>query len=231
MNKVCTSCKLEFPATTEYFHKKNTAIDGLNTRCKDCFNSYYKKYYKENHETVKKKKVEQSRDYYNSKKAEINKRRRKQYKEGTSAKKKYMDEYYQLNRNEIIQKRKDYLSTDEGWAKKVAYDQLRRTREKELPSNFLALDWKRCKTFFDNKCCYCGEKRKLTREHFIPLVNGGEYTINNIIPSCKPCNSSKKTSDFYEWYPKQKFYSKKREQKILSYLNYSENRTQQLALL
>jgi 5-methylcytosine-specific restriction endonuclease McrA len=85
---------------------------------------------------------------------------------------------------------------------------------------------------FDNKCAYCGKEKPLAQDHFVPLSKGGEYTNNNIICSCKSCNSSKSDKDFFEWYPEQLFYSKEREAKILKYLNYDKKtQTQQLALI
>lgn len=227
MKRICTGCKQELPAASEYFHKKN---GGFATRCKNCIKEYYQRYYKDNHERVLDKKNEQSKEYYDKNKEMISSRRKQQYKEGSTAKREWSFKYYKSNREKLLRKRKEYLNTEEGWSKKVAFDQLRRSRGNELPSNFSAVDWKNCKEHFDNKCAYCTQEIPLTREHFIPLVSGGEYTINNIIPACKSCNSSKKNSDFFNWYPKQSFYSKQREQKILNYLHYN-NGIQQLALL
>lgn len=55
-----------------------------------------------------------------------------------------------------------------------------------------------------NDCCwYCGKKvaeGKLTKEHVLPLIKGGEDTFDNIAMACKECNSSKGDKDFMEWY-------------------------------
>jgi hypothetical protein len=81
------------------------------------------------------------------------------------------------------------------------------------------------------KCKQCGKEEKLTQDHFKALSNNGEYTKNNIIPACINCNSSKNDADFFAWYPKQSFYSKKQELKILKYLNYDpKTKYQQLAI-
>ena len=86
--------------------------------------------------------------------------------------------------------------------------------------------WNYIKGKFNNKCAYCGEEKLLEQEHFIPVNKGGEYTSNNIIPACKHCNSSKQDSNFFEWYPKQDFYSKEREEFILNHLGYKEDKQQ-----
>ena len=107
--------------------------------------------------------------------------------------------------------------------------QKRRTRKLLLIATLTDTQWSQIKNSFNNKCAYCGKELPLAQEHFIPLSKGGEYTLNNIIPSCKHCNSSKCDRDFFSWYLKYEYYSKERETKILKYLHY-ENNNQQLAL-
>jgi 5-methylcytosine-specific restriction endonuclease McrA len=44
------------------------------------------------------------------------------------------------------------------------------------------------------RCCYCGEKKKpreLTYDHVVPRSRGGRRTFENIVTSCRPCNSRK----------------------------------------
>lgn len=108
----------------------------------------------------------------------------------------------------------------------------RRTLKRCLPSDFTKTDWEDCVKYFNGRCAYCGEEAELlSQDHFIPLAKMGEFTKNNVICCCVTCNSSKQDFDFFEWYPKQSFYSKKRERKILEYLNYdTKTKYQQLAL-
>ena len=106
-------------------------------------------------------------------------------------------------------------------------NQRRMALKRKLSSTLTLAQWENMKMHFNNKCAYCGKELPLAQEHFLALTKGGEYTVNNIIPSCKTCNSSKCNKDFFTWYPKYKYFSKKREKIILKFLNY-KNEIQQL---
>lgn len=43
--KICSICKKEYPATSEYFHKHKKGKNGLHPRCRKCTSEYNKKYY------------------------------------------------------------------------------------------------------------------------------------------------------------------------------------------
>ena len=47
-------------------------------------------------------------------------------------------------------------------------------------------------------CVYC-ESPATTWDHIIPVSEGGRTTPGNIVPCCRPCNSSKKSKDVFEW--------------------------------
>ena len=51
-------------------------------------------------------------------------------------------------------------------------------------------EWQETLKTLDYKCVYCGSPWEHT-DHFIPLAKGGGYTVNNILPSCSPCNMAK----------------------------------------
>jgi len=42
--KICSKCKTEYPATTEYFYRHKECKYGLAARCKKCRNKEYRKY-------------------------------------------------------------------------------------------------------------------------------------------------------------------------------------------
>lgn len=113
----------------------------------------------------------------------------------------------------------------------IGYSQKYRSKRKELLATLTTEQWEDIKNTFDNRCCYCGKERPLAQEHFVAQSKGGEYTLDNIVPSCKSCNSSKGDKDFFEWYPTYKYYSKKREKFILDFLGYKNSSMQQLKVI
>lgn len=62
-------------------------------------------------------------------------------------------------------------------------------------------DWNETKSYFLDKCAYCGAEDKLEIDHAIPInrKNLGEHRLGNLIPSCNTCNSKKSNMDFREF--------------------------------
>jgi hypothetical protein len=198
--KICKDCNTLHEATPENFFRNKDSRDGLLNKCKKC--------------SLKAADPEAYKRRDKEKKNEIQKRYRRKHK------------------NKINQKHKEYKTLNKEKLKKknVIYSQRRRASERFTYSDFSYEQWMDCKDSFNNECAYCGEKKELTQDHFIPLSKGGEYTINNIVPSCRSCNCSKSDSDFFTWYPQSGRYCSKREKELLKYLNY-HNKEQQLSIL
>jgi 5-methylcytosine-specific restriction endonuclease McrA len=57
--------------------------------------------------------------------------------------------------------------------------------------NHTAAEWKALCERYDNRCLCCCGKLKLTRDHIVPVSQGGSDSIQNIQPLCKNCNSRK----------------------------------------
>lgn len=136
--------------------------------------------------------------------------------------------YYEINKVVVTEKQKIYAKNNRD--KFNGYNNKREAIKKQLPHTLTVKQWESIKLYFNNCCAYCGKELSLEQEHLLALSKGGEYTNNNIIPSCKSCNCSKNDRDFFEWYPKHKSYSKKREKIILKFLNY-KNGIQQLKII
>ncbi len=212
--KQCVRCKEISPRTKEFFESEKRNKDGLTGSCKKCRKVTYQIYKSENKEKV----IERNAKYYEKTKE----------KQREKAKK-----YRQHNKESVRISNRRYYAENIGKVREQTRIRVQRRNaiKSTLQSNLTLEQWAEVKEHFHNKCAYCGKERTLEQEHFIPISKGGEYTINNIIPSCRSCNASKFNHSFFDWYPNYKYYSVQRENNILKYLEYNNNQTQQLALL
>jgi len=205
-----------------------------------------KQYYEEHREEIleQKKKYHQEnkehRNEYNRKYAEENKERLKEYSRIRYEKERdkileqhklyylkkreeiliQVAEYRKNNKNKIYESNKRYYQTLAGMESQRKASHRRKARERDLKATLTLEQWQACVDCFDNTCAYCGKEKKLTQDHFVPVVKQGTYTVDNILPACRSCNSSKQDFDFGEWYKTKPFYSEKRLRKIYKYLNY-----------
>jgi 5-methylcytosine-specific restriction endonuclease McrA len=68
----------------------------------------------------------------------------------------------------------------------------RRARKAMAGGNVTQEEWLEQLEVFGHRCAYCLEKcDKLQMEHVIPIARGGPHTIDNVVPSCGPCNFRK----------------------------------------
>lgn len=84
-----------------------------------------------------------------------------------------------------------YYHTPTGREKILFSQQLYHSRKRNLPTTLTLEEWEDIKKQFEYKCAYCGQPRKLTQDHFIPVSKGGGLTKENIVPACLSCNGRK----------------------------------------
>lgn len=107
--------------------------------------------------------------------------------------------YYKSHRQEILLQKQGYHIANrdrinersKSWRKqfpeKVAANNIKlRTREPINPED-IKLAFKQC----NYRCVYCDNDKKLSIEHIWPVKRGGDNHIDNLVVSCKSCNSSK----------------------------------------
>lgn len=76
--------------------------------------------------------------------------------------------------------------------KRIAHLKARRyAREKQVVGKHSLEEWNDLLIEFNNRCAFCRKKTKLTKDHIVPLSEGGTDYIDNIQPLCKSCNSKK----------------------------------------
>jgi len=91
------------------------------------------------------------------------------------------------------------MSDEDLWFDGVSDETIRRERAKAR--ELRKTRWWQQKTA-SGTCYYCGCRvvhRELTMDHLIPLTRGGRSTRDNLVPSCKSCNTKKKSMLPVEW--------------------------------
>lgn len=98
---------------------------------------------------------------------------------------------YQVNRLERLAKAKEWSrnNPDKAYAKKLR----RKMRLANVEDTLTIEQWEGIKQRYGYRCAYCGLRKKLTRDHVIPISKGGSNTVDNIVPACISCNCSKHT--------------------------------------
>ena len=67
----------------------------------------------------------------------------------------------------------------------------RYARERGSKGSHTLTEWQELKKEYDYKCAVCGQEKPLTKDHIVPLSEGGTDYIDNIQPLCRSCNSKK----------------------------------------
>lgn len=248
---VCKDCRSEHGA--KYYKENKKYIAERRKKHREENKEYYKErnkvYYKENKEYL----IERNIKYYEENKESVVERKKLYYKENKKRIAIKNKLYYEKNRESVIETNKRYREKNKEHLQERARqyrkenlhairinNQRRKAIKKKLSHTLTVEQWDEIKSHFNNSCSYCGMTEEmhmkefsesLHQEHFIPLNKGGEYTHNNIVPSCKTCNSSKHDKNFFGWYPTHESYSRTREKKILEFLGYNNEGFQQLSIL
>ena len=176
--KLCKRC--ESIKELKDFHRCPSSKGGIRAICKECINHANRLRYKinptpSNERSIKwqknnlKRFLEINRDWY----ARNKKSRRK---------------YYVKNKEQIIKNRKLnplYLEKlNIQWHK-------RRALLKGNGGSHTVKEWEGVKNKYNQRCAICKRKKKLTKDHIIPITKGGDNYIENIQPLCLVCNVKK----------------------------------------
>jgi hypothetical protein len=94
-------------------------------------------------------------------------------------------------------------------------------RRSDAEITFSHQEWKECLIFFGGSCAYCGATTRrnkfMTKDHLIPVANGGKTVAGNIVPGCSCCNGSKGSKEWREWFMAQEFFSQDRMNRIFQW--------------
>lgn len=233
--KICSKCGKELPLTGEYFTVNNSSKDGFHYLCKLCrgFKSYgYSLKYINT--VLKEKGLKRckycGKDLPIESYKMVGKTRRIEYCEECEhihkKKKSEYDRQYLIDNKEY--KKEYYNQWKEQGGKDIRYENEQKRQEllKSLKHDLTDKEYSDTLSYFNNSCAYCGiyeEECKnkygvgLSKEHIIPIVKNGEFTKNNIIPSCAGCNSKKHIKDLAEFYEINEEFTTEKYTKILDF--------------
>lgn len=139
----------------------------------------------------------------------------------------YFRQYYYSEKGSLVIKksRQRFAESEKGIASARRKGRMRRMRIKEVKAGVYSFaDLKARLQEFDCSCAYCGikdtgEKRFMQMDHVVPISKGGQDDMSNLVPACIHCNASKNDSFLEFWYPKKKFATLERIEKVLSFLS------------
>ena len=124
-------------------------------------------------------------------------------------------EWYEANKETILNRQKKHRQTPEGKAVQKRAKHKYRTKKEGNGGEYTPDEWNQCLDYFNHCDAYTGEPLTTTEvEHIIPVSKGGTNNIYNIVPANKSTNCSKGKKDLFEWYSKQPYFSWDRYLKI-----------------
>lgn len=181
--KRCTKCKLEKPASKEFFSVDTRYVCGLYPSCKKCRSDASNKYNKEHPE----QRAEYDKEY-----RETHREKKREHDRKSKAKRRPFRE--QIMRDYWRQWRENNpIKVRAKMAKALAK---RRNAEGEYTADDIMLQYKSQ----NGKCWWCGKKlRKYHIDHRIPVSREGTHYPGNIVISCPHCNLTKNNKMPWEW--------------------------------
>lgn len=197
--KTCSKCNANLPSSQ--FFKQARAKDGLSPWCKLCQCSYHAKYRANNRDRIngynarrKDANAEYQKLYYIQNKKAINEQNKKWAANNKERKAEADRNWVKLNKDKVAASAKRYYLRHPEKISKVRHERRARLRKASL----FQVTIKDLKKIMQKPCIYCGKKAEQL-DHIIPLSRGGQHSVGNLAPACKPCNLSKNNKLVSEW--------------------------------
>jgi len=200
--RTCSKCGESKPETLEFFGKRgHPCRGGLRPDCRACKSAADKAWREADPEAHKARKAaSRQRNIETVRAREV---RYMATPEGRAARKRAM---------------KRYVSSDKGRLAARMAQSRRRALIAQSVNDFTSDQWLAILAEFGEVCAYCGSPDQMTHDHVVPIAKGGDNTASNIVPACKPCNSSKFSDDMLSWFSRQPTYSDDRLRVIVEHM-------------
>ena len=198
--KECTRCGEIKPH--DQFGKKGQRWDGLNGWCREC-ESAYKKEYRSVPENAAKEQA-QSRKWREENPTWVSEYNKEWAAKNPERKKESKHRWHQANRESENAKAR---IRSKQWVQDnpERHNNLNanyRARARGAPGQFTKRQWSKLKELCNHRCVMCGRKKKLCRDHVIPLTHPDTSNwIGNIQPLCRKCNATKRDVDRTDYRP------------------------------
>ena len=181
-SKTCRKCLREKPLSD--FYRDKRADDGLRVQCKECMSAYFEA------------NRERKRDYDKSRRASDPERFRSydiaRWPDRRERKLEQDKEYRALNRDSIRARRQE--TPHPQWAYQYRLRAIQYGHE-VVEENFTKTE---VVDRYGDSCFYCGGEFNEI-DHYVPVVDGGTHTLDNVRPSCVGCNRAKNCTPGDEW--------------------------------
>jgi 5-methylcytosine-specific restriction endonuclease McrA len=219
--KICASPECGWKPLSEFHSRRLLGIpvgDGYKSRCKECFNAQKRAERAakpEKHRDTARKYVESNKDHIRELKRkhqaenlekydEALRKYREAHREEINAKARErrgqdLEHYREIGRKSYERHSEERRTYSLAYyklhpEKSVAASNRRRALKLAAGGSHTEEEWEALKASYDFKCLRCGMQEpeiKLTRDHVVPLTQGGSDSIDNIQPLCARCNSKK----------------------------------------
>ena len=165
--KICRKCGIE-KISSEFSPARKGSWVGLNSWCKECHRQNAKLY----------RKTDSYKDVKNRFDEKIN----------------LMGGYYAVYTDTIKRTQHNYRVSLKGRKKNIQRQNRRREMIKSNGGKIKKAKWEALLSYYapNYVCPSCGEKKKIVKDHIIPVVLGGTSNPSNIQPLCKSCNAKKR---------------------------------------
>jgi hypothetical protein len=167
----------------------------LRNECKACQSSYNTAY----HIIHLKDALIYNKKYYSGHKKENLEYHRQYRKDNPGWQEAYNKKYYAEHTDRIKAYSKKYQQ-EHPEIRKIAMRNRRARKQGASETDLTIDDWNAILDVYDHRCAYCRHFDKpLTQDHVLALANGGTHSVDNIVPACINCNSSKQDKPVEEW--------------------------------
>ncbi len=92
-----------------------------------------------------------------------------------------------------------------GGSRKVRAARRRKQRMTRVAHDLTGSQWAALRDAWGG-CAYCGATGvPLQRDCILPISRGGQYTLANVVPACRSCNTSKCNDEVTAWLRRKRF--------------------------